>query len=460
MPAKQGVQLTDVFLRKLKPSGRREEISDATERGLRVRVSAAGDISFILKCRGADSKPTTVTLGRYPDLTLKEARERAAKNRQALKDGAPLNEAKRGKRHSPAVAFAEVTLRDLVSEYEGLFSTNKKIWSPAGPKTKRSEARGRIETVFASLLDRPVEELAESDFAKAVTGYKPLKPVAGKNTANGQVSRARAYLMPVLDWAAGRKRFSKSGSARVVQLAIVDLHNVVDPASDDHTITGERDRVLYEEELRAVLPFLRYPAPKLGKLRASASKDYRPIAMRFMLFTAARREEIHTARWKDIDFANKVWRKPDVKSTRGGPRGQALPLSDAAIEILSSLPNYVENPRDKLVFPNSAGGYLGNWDRFQKALCKASGTNDWHRHDLRRTAATLMHALQIPVTTIEKILAHTDPLKRENVSGAASAYMRMTHIMTSWKDPQAEALNQLAAVLHLIESGATGTLPG
>ena len=78
--------LTDAYLRKLKPTGKRVEISDAATTGLRVRVSPTGEISFVLKARGGPAAaPITVTLGRYPDLSLKEARAEATQKRLDLK---------------------------------------------------------------------------------------------------------------------------------------------------------------------------------------------------------------------------------------------------------------------------------------------------------------------------------------------------------------------------------------
>ena len=105
------------------------------------------------------------------------------------------------------------------------------------------------------------------------------------------------------------------------------------------------------------------------------------------------------------------------------------------------------------MFPNSRGGKLDNWQRIQTALMKASGTTDWHRHDLRRTAATLMMNLQVPLSTIDQILAHADPLQRENVSGAASHYLRLGKVLKNIENPQATALNVLAEALHMIEAG-------
>lgn len=155
-------------------------------------------------------------------------------------------------------------------------------------------------------------------------------------------------------------------------------------------------------------------------------------------------------KWRDLDLSNGVWRKPQVKSTRGGPRGQSLPLSNAIIDLLQQLPGRSGGNLDAYVFPNSTGGRLDNWQRLQNALYRVTETSGWHRHDLRRTASTIMQALKVPASTIDQILGHTNPLKRENVSGAASHYLRLTKIMKDIRDPQEEASSELATVLDAL----------
>lgn len=446
--------LSDVALRKLRPTGERYEITDNVAVGLRARVSADGRTTFILKARNAANKLQTITLGSYPDLSLKEAREKASQARLDLKAGRDLNEEKRAVRRSAALTVQDVSLRDLVAEFETRFASTKKIWRPRGPRSSRSGARQAIERVYAVLLDRAVTSITDEELARAALDYKRVKPVEGKQTANGQASRARGYLGPVLDWAAGRKGYSKIGAARSPQLEVASLATTHDPAADDPTITGKRTRVLTETELRAVLPLLVYPAPKIGKLRLEGDKDYRPIAVRFLLFTAARLEEVCSMRWGHLDRVNRVWHKPSVKSTKGGPRSQDLPLSDAAMSILRGLRRWDSAQANELVFPNgSSTGELDNWTRYQKALNEATGTGGWHRHDLRRTAATIMISLKVPASTIEHILAHADPLKADNVGGAASHYLQLTRVLRNTRDPQEEALATLAEALNLIENG-------
>lgn len=447
--------LSDVALRKLKPTGERYEISDSTAVGLRARISSDGKATFILKARDAANKLQTVTLGSYPEMSLKEAREHASKTRLELKAGKDINGEKKRIRLAGATSASVVLLSELLCEFEQRFSSSKKIWAPRGPRSAISGARQAIERVYAKLLARDATSITDEEFAHAALDYKRVKPVDGKTTANGQASRARGYLGPVLDWAAGRKGYSKIGAARSPRLQVASLATTHDPAADDPTITGKRTRVLTEAELKAILPLLVYPAPKIGNLRLEPDRDFRPIAMRFLLFTAARLEEMCAMRWREIDRVNRVWHKPSVKSTRGGPRSQDLPLSEAAMAILRQLPRWENAKPTELVFPNGTGeGELDNWTRYQNALHEETGTKDWHRHDLRRTSATIMLSLKVPASTIEHILAHADPLKGDNVGGAASHYLQLTRVLRNTRDPQEEALAALAEALEMIEKGA------
>lgn len=453
--SKATTTLTDVFLRKLKPSGERIEISDALTVGLVARVSPKGDVSFVLKARNSASVLKTITLGHFPDMSLKVARDAANAARLALKAGSDVNAEKRALRDAARMPSTAPSLSELVIEYESRFAASKKTWAPRTHSSARSEARQVIERVFAKLLAHDVTKITEEQFAYAMTHYKRAKPDGVKNTANGQVSRGRGYLGPVLDWAAGRKSYTKIGAARLPKLNVVTLANTHDPSIDDPSITGKRTRVLSTEELRSILPLLTYPAPQPLALKVNPADDYRWIAMRFMLLTAARLDEVCPMRWKHIDRANKVWFKPQVKSTKGGPRSQHLPLSDAAFGILESLPGWRNSKPEALVFPNSTGiKPLSNWSRTQAALNKATGTSDWHRHDLRRTAATLMYALKVGPSTIGHILAHKDPFKGENVGGAASTYLHITAKFGNNADPQQEALSILSAALSDIEASA------
>lgn len=439
-------KLTDSFLRVPPRVEARTEFRDTVQRGLYVRLSPSGYVAFVVKARGKNSKTNTVKLGVYPTLGLKEARVAAAATIARLKDGDDINGEKRGLRHARQ---ASPTLRDLLMEYEEVAKASRKIWQEGGPRTPKSKARSRIECVFEKLLDKRVIDITAENLAQAMRDYKPKRPLKGKRTANGSVSRSRAYLKPVLDWAAGRGRFAKIGAGRLPTIVAADVGQTYDPSTDDATIAGVRERVLDQNDLEKLLPLLTYPAPIFLPRNMPLELDVRPVALMFILLTAARVDEVVSARWRDVHLDQKVWHKPQVKTTKGWTRKQNLPLSNAAVDLLKSLPNAGKDP-EGYVFPNAKRGKLGNWTRFTAGLQQAAGLEHFHRHDLRRTAATLMHALNVQASTVDTVLAHTAPFRGENVSDSLRHYVIATQILRDKPDPVREALELLADTLQQI----------
>ena len=328
---------TDRFIQSIKPTGKRFQYTDGKCPGLKARVSPSGRITFAAMLRNKAEKYTTYTIGTYPEVSLKSARATANELRKEVQ---LLGLEKPS---APSVAkFDDITLRELVVEVQPVFAKNRKSWRPRGGADSSAYTRNTIERVFQPLLDRPVETLTAEDFAVVANAYKPVRPLKGKTTANGQVSRALSYLSPVLDWAANRgRKFGKIGAGRPKRLNVAELRRIHDPASDDPTIRGKRERVLNAEEIAAIVPLLQYPAPeKIRRRNILPKNDFGPAAMRFLLLTLARREEVANSRWQDIDFLNGVWVKPEVKATSGESRSQRLPLSQAALDLLKSLPGH------------------------------------------------------------------------------------------------------------------------
>jgi len=187
-------------------------------------------------------------------------------------------------------------------------------------------------------------------------------------------------------------------------------------------------------------------------MKLSVKKDYRPMALRFLLLTCARRSELVNMIWQDFHEHVGHWYKPYVKTISGPPRDQTLPLSDAAIALLRGLPNYKTRLPEDLVFPNADGGDLGNWSRITLAVQRESSTRDWHRHDLRRTGSTIMKILGVSPGVIDEILAHCASSEATGTSKSLANYLVAGHLLEHVEDPQKAALNKLAEALEYIES--------
>ncbi len=426
---------------------KRYHIKDTKVEGFTLRVNPTGRKTMAAMVRDHQGKMRTVSIGTYPEMTIKEGRERCRKIAYGLKYGGEEFEMPIGTQKGDATTFLQ-----LLDEVQPVFAKTKKGWRPRGGPKSKSNMRSTIECVFSPLLKKPVEEIPEKGVASCTSSYEPVRPVNGKSSANGQVSRALAYLAPVFDWAAHRGNFAKIGAGRLEKLNAPNVNLVHDPSTDDPSIKGIRDRVLKEEELAKVLPLLIYPAhPDLRRRNVLPEKDFGPIAMKFAFLTLARVSEVSNARWQDLNFNSGVWTRK-VKATEGGEREDELPLSRAVLDLLKALPGYASRVPTAYIFPNRDGGILSNWDRTSRAVFQASKTSDWTRHDIRRTGSTLLKELRTPIETIDAILAHLDPLAKTGASGSAKHYLATTRILVGIEDARVEALNKLAEAYEVIVS--------
>jgi integrase len=187
-----------------------------------------------------------------------------------------------------------------------------------------------------------------------------------------------------------------------------------------------RKRVLSRDELEALLPVLR------------SSDSPHAAALRFMLLTLARRDEVCGARWRDVNLKAGTWTIPETKN--GEPH--VVPLSTQAIELLRErMPEEVKP--HVFVFATATGSQLGNWDRVTKGIQAKTSTADWHRHDLRRTGATMLGELGVLPDIVEAVLNHVSIR-----SPLAAIYNR-----SRYRPQVAAALQMLADTLDGIERG-------
>lgn len=162
----------------------------------------------------------------------------------------------------------------------------------------------------------------------------------------------------------------------------------VDPFEDN----GARERYLTKQEVGRLFDELdRNPNVQVGQV------------IRLLLYTGARKRELLDARWERIDFDRRLLTVPLSKS--GKPR--YIPLSDAAMEILQSLPRQdgvpwvFFNPKTKK--PLVSMFYA--WDSIRKKV----GLDDVRLHDLRHSYASFLVNAGRSLYEVQKLLGHYDP---------------------------------------------------
>ena len=153
----------------------------------------------------------------------------------------------------------------------------------------------------------------------------------------------------------------------------------------------KRDRFLGAEELPAFF----------DALNAEPNESLRDFFM-LALLCGARKANILSMRWVDIDFTHNLWRIPETKS--GMP--VVIPLVAPAVEVLYARRKVTKD--SEWVFPShGATGHLVEPKSAWERILKRAGLEDVRIHDLRRTLGSwqAMGGASLPI--IGKSLGHT-----------------------------------------------------
>jgi integrase len=123
-------------------------------------------------------------------------------------------------------------------------------------------------------------------------------------------------------------------------------------------------------------------------------------AVKLLILTGARREEIAQLKWSEIQ--NGAIHLSNGRSKNG--QAHIIPLSAPARELLASLPRIADS---EFVFTVDGARPIGAWSHAKRKLDAASGIKAWVIHDIRRTVATGMQKLGVTLQVVEAVLGHT-----------------------------------------------------
>ena len=334
--------LTDGTIRALRPApGERIEVVDGTVPGLILRASATSkSFAFVYRPKG-ERQQRRITLGSYPILTLAGARQRAAKLKLQVWDGADPAGSRQAEKEA-------LTVEGLVARYVDKYAKKKlRSWQDYDAALKRDlipvlgkkKATAIERTDIADLLDKVAER----------SGV----------TAN----RLQAMTSSVFKWAldAGLVKTNPCTGLR-----------------KRHEETA-KDRYLDDDEMR-----------KFWTATAGASAPVRDV-LRLILLTGQRPGECSGIRREEVDLERAVWTIPAERVKN--KTEQVVPLTGEALSIVRRLA--VDGPAKGPLIVTARGNEMGPQDLAQatKRLRDAVSAVPWTAHDLRRTAATTLGRL-------------------------------------------------------------------
>jgi integrase len=389
---------TDLAIRKLRLAAEIERLGlSANASQIEYRDAKTPGLSLILGKRAktwsltyaAPAGRRRVAIGCYPQVPLADARREAEAKRVAARGGADHQAAKR--QHRAARTVGEIGEEYLEREakqfatyrmYKGVM--RRRVFPAIGKMKLVDVRRPDLNPIIDSPLDLGKFAMANRVFS-TLTGFFQWAVARGELTE---------------DPCTGMKRPAKERA---------------------------RERILSDGEIKRV-----WCALPVVSVQATA-------AIKLLLLTGQRLNEVVGAKWSEIDFERAVWTLPANEPGRSKKRKapHLVPLPPAALAIFHDM--HARNSALATVF--RAKGKKGqpvpptrNLVSGAKAQLDAvlPDLAPWRTHDLRRTCRTGMGMLGVPVHVAELVIGHA-------LTGIVAIYDRYTYLaekrsaLTRWE---------------------------
>ena len=387
--------LTDRTVATLKPlAGQRVARADGGVPGLAIRVNPSGRKSWTLTYR-IGRRQRRWTIGTYPVISLASARKKARLALTQLDAGVDPAERKRTDRE-------QETFNALATAYLKKAKLKKRSWAQDDLLMRSVLLPVWKHRLVKDIKRRDVKDL----LASIVERGKPV-----------MANRVQALISTVFNYAL-REDWVETGNPA----ALIEKQPEV-----------SRERVLTDDELRtlwAVLEDTKTLHRVTDKVASPAISPMIARGLQVLLLTAQRSGEVFTMKWEDLDLVE-GWENMKLVSgwwtipatTAKNKQAHRVPLVPRVVDLLreAKATGPVDN---RWVFGGEKGGSVAA--RASKAMRALRSTDaidfDVHRHDLRRTAATVMGRAGVPRTTIAHVLNHVDRGSR-----ATQIYDRYDH---------------------------------
>lgn len=385
--------LSDTAIRAAKPKAAQYKLFD--EGGLLMIVKPGGGKLWRLKYRVA-GKEQQLSLGRYPDVALKEARERRDAARKLLAEGKDPSEERRLAAMAKAVSAAN-TFRSIANEL-----IQKQEKERRSPKTIK-KTRWLLSLLDVSLGARPVVEILAHELLAA------LRQVEGSGR-NDTARRLRSF------------------ASAVFRYAIATARAVTNPADalQGSLIAPKVKHRAALLEPKAVGGLLRAIDDYEGQL---ATK----LALQLIPHVFVRPGELRKAEWPEFDLDKEVWKIPPAKMKMRVEH--VVPLSSQAVAILRQAKTLTGTGR--YVFPSIRSLQKPMSENTLNAALRRLGysKDEMTTHGFRSVASTLLNESgKWSPDAIERALAHKGSDALRAVYHRGSHWQERVKMAQWWSD--------------------------
>lgn len=336
----------------LPEKGKRAYYYEPKTRGFCVGVTSGGIKTFFLY-RKINGRPERILIGKYSDLSIEQARNKAEKLNGEIADGKNPQDAKRALR-------AEATFDELFEVYIAEHSKlQKRTWSEDIDKYRR-HIQKRLGKKKLSAITRP--DISNIHGAVTKAGHR--------TTAN----RVLALISSVYGWAIKENHWHSNPAKGIRR-------------NKEHP----RARFIQSDEMPRFFAALRDEPNEIVR-------DYLLLS----LLTGARRSNVLSMRWEDISFERSEWFIGRTKNDEP----QTVCLSPEAVQVLRS-----RKPAEPtgFVFPGTGRtGHFQSPDKAWERVLERAGIKNLRIHDLRRTLGSWQAKAGASLIIIGKSLNHLD----------------------------------------------------
>ncbi len=408
--------------------GKRVEIWDVRQHGLCLRVTDTGVRTWVYRYRLPDGRQPRFTIGKWPAVSLRDARDVAAELAlNVAKGGDPATERRKAR------AFASNPLRtfdDLADLYEERCASGE--WMPKG-KRKRKPTLVSEEGVLRRNI-RPV--LGKTPYP-AIT-KADVRSLLRAMTARGvgaQANKTHAVIRQVFNFAIAEDLVTHNPTAGVNQPAPINA----------------RDRVWTDAELRRL-----WIALSDHQNIVDADRQRVPItetlalALKLAAVLGQRRGEIVGMEVCELDLVARTWTIPGSRMKAN--RSHVVPLPELAVTLIEraiAATNAGRNSQSDFVFRTT-------WEvdepirpasltRAMSRVTKALGIPRATAHDLRRTMSSTMTSERLKISHFirSEVLGHA-------TSGGGAAVSSAHYDVNTYLSVKRRALNAWARLLATI----------
>jgi integrase len=340
------LSLTDRFCQHAKSTSPQTDYFDKMVQGLALRVTSQGTKAWTFHYTSG-GKRVRKTLGRYPTISLANARTLANEATRAVEEG-----------RDPRYAAGSMTVATLAESY---------ISSIRELRTAEEIERRIRKDIIPVIGNVTLAELHRRDATRIIDRKREDAPIAAR--------RAFEDLRAMLRWAVSRGDLD---------------HNPIDGMKGP-VASRERERVLSDDEIQKLWR---------GLPRVFARSIACQRIIKVCLITAQRVGEVAGMRPAELDLKHGLWLLPGSRTKNGHPH--SVPLSELAIGIIKDAIG-----DDERIFPIEPRAVANAIKRAQGRF----GIAQWTAHDLRRTALTGMAKLGVAPIVLGHVANHRTTTK-------------------------------------------------